>query len=162
MNIYLDLFHMTRSSCLTVHSITSLLGGVKFRIKTRAVVPCCPTADSLLSKDAQRISKVSGSLTEGGNTNKSRTAKNLTAQTEGKNAEEATLNEIRLDVMVVCEMTARGGCSSTTSLERRSCVQFSRLYSIRAEAYSNFSTPTCTFVTTVPFHRRRIFVRNLW
>lgn len=106
MNIFLDVFHMTRSSCLTVHSLKSLSGGVKFRIKTRAVVPCCPTADGLLSKDAQRISEVSGSLTEGGNTSKSLTAANLTAQTEGEVAEEAKLNEIRLDVMVVCEMTA--------------------------------------------------------
>jgi hypothetical protein len=142
--------------------LKSLSGGVKFRIKTQAVVPCCPTADALLSKDAQRISEVSGSPTESGNTSKSRIAANLTVQTEGEVAEEATLNEIRLDVMAVCEMTARGSCSSTTCWERRLCVRFSRLYSIRAGTCSNFSTPTCTFVATVPFHRGRIFVRNLW
>lgn len=109
MNIFLDLFHMTRSSRLTVHSIKSVSGGVKFRIKTRAIVPRCLTADGLLSGNAQSKSEVSVSPTESGNTSKSRTAANITAQTEGEVIEEAKPKEIRLDVTVVFEMTARGG-----------------------------------------------------
>lgn len=87
----------------------SVVGGGKFGMKIRAVVPRCPTAEGILSGDAQLNVEVSGFITEGGQTMMSRKMENVTAQTEGEVTEEATLKEIRVDVTFVSEMTMRGG-----------------------------------------------------
>jgi|GEM_PF-4337124 len=87
----------------------SVSGGGKFGMKIRAVVPRCPTAEGILSGDAQLAVDVSSSVTEGGQTTISRKVESVTAQTEGEVTEEATLKEIRVDVTFVSEMTTRDG-----------------------------------------------------
>jgi hypothetical protein len=87
----------------------SVSGGGKFGMKIRAVAPRCPTAEGIVSGDAQLTAYVSSSVTEGGQTTISRKVESVTAQTEGEVTEEARLKEIRVDVTLVSEMTTRGG-----------------------------------------------------
>ncbi|THJ19319.1 MAG: hypothetical protein CAF42_000385 [Nitrospira sp. CG24B] len=87
----------------------SVSGGGKFGMKIRAVVPRCPTAEGIVSGDAQLTVDLSSSVTEGGQTTISRKVESVTAQTEGQVTDEARLKEIRVDVTLVSEMTSRGG-----------------------------------------------------
>lgn len=87
----------------------SVSGGGKFGMKIRAVVPRCPTAEGILSGDAQLTVDISSSVSEGGQTTISRKMESVTAQTEGEVTDEAMLKEIRVDVTFVSEMTARNG-----------------------------------------------------
>jgi hypothetical protein len=87
----------------------SVSGGGKFGMKIRAVVPRCPTAEGVLSGDAQLTVDVSSSVTEDGQTTISRKVESVTAQTEGQVTDEAMLKEIRVDVTFVSEMITRGG-----------------------------------------------------
>ncbi|UVT15761.1 MAG: hypothetical protein H8K04_18480 [Nitrospira sp.] len=87
----------------------SVSGGGKFGMKIRAVVPRCPTAEGILSGDAQLTVDISSSVSEGGQTTISRKMESVTAQTEGEVTDEAMLKEIRVDVTFVSEMTTRNG-----------------------------------------------------
>jgi hypothetical protein len=87
----------------------SVSGGGKFGMRIRAVVPSCPTAEGIVSGDAQLTVDLSSSVTEGGQTTISRKVESVTAQTEGQVTDEARLKEIRVDVTLVSEMTSRGG-----------------------------------------------------
>lgn len=87
----------------------SVSGGGKFGMRIRAVVPSCPTAEGIVSGDAQLTVDLSSSVTESGQTTISRKVESVTAQTEGQVTDEARLKEIRVDVTLVSEMTSRGG-----------------------------------------------------
>lgn len=122
----------------------SVSGGGKFGMKIRAVVPRCPTAEGILSGDAQLTVDVSSSVIEGGQTTISRKVESVTAHTEGEVTDEALLKEIRVDVTFVSEMTTRnGGLGKHATAGTTAVRAMVKAVLDRAGGIQQMSAPTC-------------------